>query len=139
MVTSLALIVFDLSPLASGVFWFFLSNSWIIQGGGIQERQNRDNVQVKAETIQQGSQHFFVKPNSEARLYGEPRNNAEITNLRSATPKDVGPGLVSQASASSNMPFKEQQLKQLRAQCLVFLAFRHDKILYVDFAGLYDL
>nr|XP_010932567.1 uncharacterized protein LOC105053188 [Elaeis guineensis] len=96
------------------------------QGGGIQERQNRDNVQVKAETIQQGSQHFFVKPNSEARLYGEPRNNAEITNLRSATPKDVGPGLVSQASASSNMPFKEQQLKQLRAQCLVFLAFRNN-------------
>ena len=25
---------------------------------------------------------------------------------------------------SSNIPFKEQQLKQLRAQCLVFLAFR---------------
>jgi hypothetical protein len=25
---------------------------------------------------------------------------------------------------SSNTPFKEQQLKQLRAQCLVFLAFR---------------
>ncbi|KAG1358761.1 hypothetical protein COCNU_08G002070 [Cocos nucifera] len=96
------------------------------QGGGIQERQNRDNVPVKAETVQQGSQHFFVKPNSDAKLYGEPRNNAEITTLRSITPKDVGTGLVSQASASSNMPFKEQQLKQLRAQCLVFLAFRNN-------------
>ncbi|XP_008803891.1 chromatin structure-remodeling complex protein SYD-like isoform X2 [Phoenix dactylifera] len=98
------------------------------QGGGIQELQNRDNVQVKAETVQQSSQHFFVKPSSEAKLYGEPKNNAEISTLRSATPKDVGTGLVRQASASSNMPFKEQQLKQLRAQCLVFLAFRNNLI-----------
>ncbi|KAH7841416.1 hypothetical protein Vadar_029609 [Vaccinium darrowii] len=29
------------------------------------------------------------------------------------------------ATGVSNMPFKEQHLKQLRAQCLVFLAFRN--------------
>ncbi|PIA44610.1 hypothetical protein AQUCO_01700300v1 [Aquilegia coerulea] len=32
---------------------------------------------------------------------------------------------VSQTHASSTMPFREQHLKQLRAQCLVFLAFRN--------------
>ncbi|KAL5199384.1 hypothetical protein ABZP36_020587 [Zizania latifolia] len=30
------------------------------------------------------------------------------------------------SNTSPNMPFKEQQLKQLRAQCLVFLAFRNN-------------
>jgi len=33
-------------------------------------------------------------------------------------PRDTGKSTV------PVMPFKEQQLKQLRAQCLVFLAFR---------------
>lgn len=37
----------------------------------------------------------------------------------------MGKILSSQASASSDRPFKEHQLKQLRAQCLVHLAFRH--------------
>ena len=55
-------------------------------------------------------------------------------SLRGTTSKEVGAGLVSQASASSNMPFKEHHLKQLRAQCLVFLAFRHDEYLYLNFA-----
>ncbi|KAF5187197.1 chromatin structure-remodeling complex protein SYD isoform X2, partial [Thalictrum thalictroides] len=32
---------------------------------------------------------------------------------------------MSQTHASSTMPFREQHLKQLRAQCLVFLAFRN--------------
>ncbi|KAG1334177.1 chromatin structure-remodeling complex protein SYD-like [Cocos nucifera] len=95
------------------------------QGGGIQERQNKDNVPLKAETVHQSIQHFFAKPKSEAKLYGEPNNNAEINTLRTAAPK-VGAG--SQASSSSNMPFKEQQLKQLRAQCLVFLAFRNNYV-----------
>ena len=36
--------------------------------------------------------------------------------------RSTGPSPMSHTS--SNTPFKEQQLKQLRAQCLVFLAFR---------------
>lgn len=44
---------------------------------------------------------------------------AEISMYRSAAPRDTG-----KSPVSSGMPFKEQQLKQLRAQCLVFLAFR---------------
>jgi hypothetical protein len=36
--------------------------------------------------------------------------------------RSTGPSPMSHIS--SNTPFKEQQLKQLRAQCLVFLAFR---------------
>ncbi|XP_038985323.1 chromatin structure-remodeling complex protein SYD-like [Phoenix dactylifera] len=98
------------------------------QGGGIQERQNEDIVPVKAETVHQSSQHFFAKPKSDTKLYGGPTNHADINTLRSAAPKDVGVGLTSQASSSSNMPFKEQQLKQLRAQCLVFLAFRNNYV-----------
>lgn len=47
-------------------------------------------------------------------------------SLGGTTSKEVGAGILSQASASPNMPFKEHHLKQLRAQCLVFLAFRHD-------------
>ncbi|ONK66213.1 uncharacterized protein A4U43_C06F5400 [Asparagus officinalis] len=47
-------------------------------------------------------------------------------SLRGMTSKEVGGSLVSQASASPRMPFKEHHLKQLRAQCLVFLAFRNN-------------
>lgn len=44
--------------------------------------------------------------------------------VRSAASRDTGKSPVHVSSASTGMPFKEQQLKQLRAQCLVFLAFR---------------
>jgi hypothetical protein len=44
--------------------------------------------------------------------------------IRSTSPRDVGKSPVFQGSALSGMPFNEQQLRQLRAQCLVFLAFR---------------
>jgi len=43
---------------------------------------------------------------------------------RSMAPRDTGKAPLPQAPMASGMPFKEQQLKQLRAQCLVFLAFR---------------
>ncbi|GAV63394.1 SNF2_N domain-containing protein/Helicase_C domain-containing protein [Cephalotus follicularis] len=47
-----------------------------------------------------------------------------MTMLRTTAPRDTGKSF-SQAPAFSGLPFKEQQLKQLRAQCLVFLAFRN--------------
>ncbi|KAJ8766374.1 hypothetical protein K2173_022433 [Erythroxylum novogranatense] len=47
---------------------------------------------------------------------------------RMTAPRDVGKSPASQGPVSSGMPFKEQQLKQLRAQCLVFLAFRNNLI-----------
>uniref|UniRef100_A0A5B6YW35 Chromatin structure-remodeling complex protein SYD n=1 Tax=Davidia involucrata TaxID=16924 RepID=A0A5B6YW35_DAVIN len=54
------------------------------------------------------------------------RNNVTaMSMLRGAAPRDTGKSPVSQASAVCGMPFKEQHLKQLRAQCLVFLAFRN--------------
>ncbi|KAG8636634.1 hypothetical protein MANES_15G017800v8 [Manihot esculenta] len=52
---------------------------------------------------------------------GRQNNISEMTMVRPAAPRDVGKSPVSQ---SSN-PFRDQQLKQLRAQCLVFLAFRN--------------
>lgn len=45
--------------------------------------------------------------------------------LRTTASRDTGKSSVSQGPAFCGMPFKEQQLKQLRAQCLVFLAFRY--------------
>ncbi|KAJ9154438.1 hypothetical protein P3X46_027771 [Hevea brasiliensis] len=52
---------------------------------------------------------------------GRQNSNSEMTMIRPTVPRDVGK---SPAPQSSN-PFKDQQLKQLRAQCLVFLAFRN--------------
>ncbi|KAI4345493.1 hypothetical protein L6164_012612 [Bauhinia variegata] len=54
------------------------------------------------------------------------RQNSSLDSLRKGVPpRDAGKSPVSGSPASSAMPFKEQQLKQLRAQCLVFLAFRN--------------
>ncbi|KAK4787237.1 hypothetical protein SAY86_011070 [Trapa natans] len=50
----------------------------------------------------------------------------EVTHVpRSTGARDAGKSLVSRASTVPGTPFNEQQLKQLRAQCLVFLAFRN--------------
>ncbi|KAK9757316.1 hypothetical protein RND81_01G155700 [Saponaria officinalis] len=49
-----------------------------------------------------------------------PSNVSEVGALRSPANRDTG-----KASPTTNMPFKEHHLKQLRAQCLVFLAFRN--------------
>ncbi|KAI8526239.1 hypothetical protein RHMOL_Rhmol13G0293200 [Rhododendron molle] len=54
-----------------------------------------------------------------------PGNNIEMNMHRGAAPRDTGKSPIFQATGVSNMPFKEQHLKQLRAQCLVFLAFRN--------------
>ncbi|XP_058199382.1 chromatin structure-remodeling complex protein SYD-like [Rhododendron vialii] len=54
-----------------------------------------------------------------------PGNNIEMNMHRGAAPRDTGKSAIFQATGVSNMPFKEQHLKQLRAQCLVFLAFRN--------------
>lgn len=52
-----------------------------------------------------------------------PRSFSEPNVLRATASRDTGKSPVSQVP-SAGFPFKEQQLKQLRAQCLVFLAFR---------------
>ncbi|KAL1320112.1 uncharacterized protein [Arachis hypogaea] len=50
-------------------------------------------------------------------------SNSEMSMLRQGVPpRDMARSTI---SGSSGVPFKEQQLKQLRAQCLVFLAFRN--------------
>ncbi|KAB2061815.1 hypothetical protein ES319_A10G111400v1 [Gossypium barbadense] len=56
---------------------------------------------------------------------GRQNSASEMTMLRAMAPRDTGMSPVSQSAALSSMPFKEHQLKQLRAQCLVFLAFRN--------------
>ncbi|GFZ20673.1 P-loop containing nucleoside triphosphate hydrolases superfamily protein [Actinidia rufa] len=56
---------------------------------------------------------------------GIPVNNAEMNMLKGAAPRDTGKSPISQSAGVPYMPFKEQHLKQLRAQCLVFLSFRN--------------
>ncbi|CAL5198820.1 unnamed protein product [Lathyrus oleraceus] len=69
---------------------------------------------------------------------GRQNSGSEMTMLRQGVhPRDTGKSPVPAAAASSTMPFKENQLKQLRAQCLVFLAFRNGlppKKLHLDVA-----
>ncbi|KAF1867142.1 hypothetical protein Lal_00049570 [Lupinus albus] len=57
---------------------------------------------------------------------GRQSSGSEMTMLRQGVPsRDAGKSTVTSAPASPAMLFKEHQLKQLRAQCLVFLAFRN--------------
>jgi hypothetical protein len=51
----------------------------------------------------------------------------QMSNTKAASRPELGlpEHRMPQPSAALNMPFKEHQLKQLRAQCLVFLAFRY--------------
>nr|CAD1826728.1 unnamed protein product [Ananas comosus var. bracteatus] len=86
----------------SGTPRFSDSNLKARLGSGIQERQSKTKVPIKADTA------------------------LEQAKFADQLQNDVGTGLMPQLSTSSNMPFKEQQLKQLRAQCLVFLAFRNN-------------
>ncbi|CAI8610581.1 unnamed protein product [Vicia faba] len=69
---------------------------------------------------------------------GRQNNGLEMSMLRQGVhPRDTGKSPIPAAAASSAMPFKENQLKQLRAQCLVFLAFRNGlppKKLHLDVA-----
>ncbi|XP_010247117.1 PREDICTED: chromatin structure-remodeling complex protein SYD isoform X2 [Nelumbo nucifera] len=67
----------------------------------------------------------------------ESNSNVEMISVRSGAPRNTGKILVHESPASSSMPFKEQHLKQLRAQCLVFLAFRNGlvpKKVHLDYA-----
>ncbi|OEL37669.1 Chromatin structure-remodeling complex protein SYD, partial [Dichanthelium oligosanthes] len=54
------------------------------------------------------------------------RAEASFQEGRPSTLPNRSTGPSPMSHTSSNIPFKEQQLKQLRAQCLVFLAFRNN-------------
>ncbi|XP_019437490.1 PREDICTED: chromatin structure-remodeling complex protein SYD-like isoform X2 [Lupinus angustifolius] len=88
------------SPMAEPVF------SSSMQYGGILERDG-----VSLATLTQ---------------IGRQSSGSEMTIPRQGVPsRDTGKSTVTTVPASPAMPFTEQQLKQLRAQCLVFLAFRN--------------
>ena len=55
----------------------------------------------------------------------------QMSNIKTASRPELGlpEHRMPQPSMAPNVPFKEHQLKQLRAQCLVFLAFRYISIL----------
>jgi hypothetical protein len=56
-------------------------------------------------------------------MIGRQNSGSEMTMLRQGVPpRDTGKSPVPVTSSAT--PFKGNQLKQLRAQCLVFLAFR---------------
>jgi len=51
--------------------------------------------------------------------------SSEATAIRPAIHKEPGNNVAGEGFLPSGSPFREQQLKQLRAQCLVFLALRY--------------
>lgn len=67
--------------------------------------------------LRQVSQDLFSRSKSDSRSGGIP-NNMETGAPTSSSVIKLGTG--------PSQPFREQQLKQLRAQCLVFLAFRYE-------------
>ncbi|XP_065863549.1 chromatin structure-remodeling complex protein SYD isoform X2 [Euphorbia lathyris] len=67
-----------------------------------------------------GNSNMFAEGNKTIQA-SRINSNSEVMMLRAPTPRDMGKSPVSQ----SGNPFNDQQLKQLRAQCLVFLAFRN--------------
>ncbi|XP_044485654.1 chromatin structure-remodeling complex protein SYD-like isoform X2 [Mangifera indica] len=73
---------------------------------------------------QNGSPNTLTDSNRIVQV-GRQNSISGTTMLRTTPSRDTGKSSVSQAPAFSGMPFKERQLKQLRAQCLVFLAFRN--------------
>uniref|UniRef100_A0A7N0UEE4 Chromatin structure-remodeling complex protein SYD n=1 Tax=Kalanchoe fedtschenkoi TaxID=63787 RepID=A0A7N0UEE4_KALFE len=79
-----------------------LSSGGLEHGGGI------SNVAADGSNITQGAGPNFSDSNMH----------------RHTASRDSGKS-IAQGSISSGMPFKEHHLKQLRAQCLVFLAFRN--------------
>ncbi|XP_042967080.1 uncharacterized protein LOC122300466 isoform X2 [Carya illinoinensis] len=62
---------------------------------------------------------------ADANKSGRQNSVSEMSMLRGGATRDTGKAPLPHASMASGMPFREQQLKQLRAQCLVFLAFRN--------------
>ncbi|KAG0489172.1 hypothetical protein HPP92_007983 [Vanilla planifolia] len=84
------------------------SGKAMLQAGSIPEKQNMDIVSVER------SNDSFSKLKS--------GSNSELSgNMQTAASRSL-------ASTFSSTPFKEQQLRQLRAQCLVFLAFRNNLV-----------
>ncbi|CAI0466634.1 unnamed protein product [Linum tenue] len=71
-----------------------------------------------------GSSNIFGDP-TRFICFGCDFSNACNYYQATAASRDTGKSPISQGNASPGMPFKEQQLRQLRAQCLVFLAFRN--------------
>ncbi|KAG7568342.1 P-loop containing nucleoside triphosphate hydrolase [Arabidopsis thaliana x Arabidopsis arenosa] len=63
--------------------------------------------------------------------------SSEVTAIRPPVHKELGNNVAAEGLLPSGSPFREQQLKQLRAQCLVFLALRNGlvpKKLHVEIA-----
>ncbi|CAM8911859.1 unnamed protein product [Rhodiola kirilowii] len=79
-----------------------------LSSGGLEHGSGISNVGADGSKINQGS----VPNLSDSNMH------------RHAASRDSGKS-IAQGSTSSGMPFKEHHLKQLRAQCLVFLAFRN--------------
>ncbi|GAB4851223.1 hypothetical protein Ancab_030519 [Ancistrocladus abbreviatus] len=64
--------------------------------------------------------------NADRVAQGASQNNLnDMSVFRSAASRDTGKSPMLPAPPVSGMPFKEHHLKQLRAQCLVYLAFRN--------------
>ncbi|XP_058108290.1 chromatin structure-remodeling complex protein SYD-like isoform X2 [Magnolia sinica] len=112
----------------------------MVQGGETLGPLSKENALGKNEMADHRDQDSVSQPKLEAPQKGTcigSSGNMEMSTQRNTKPIDMGRIPGSQASASLSVPFKEHQLKQLRAQCLVFLAFRNNLVprkLHLDIA-----
>ncbi|CAL5047140.1 unnamed protein product [Urochloa decumbens] len=75
---------------------------------------------------QQGIPHGSPMQERQGIMRAPQRSEASFQEGRPSALQNRNTGPSPIPHTSSNIPFKEQQLKQLRAQCLVFLAFRNN-------------
>ncbi|KAL6003451.1 hypothetical protein ACLOJK_023681 [Asimina triloba] len=99
----------------------------IFQGSGAAGPLSNGNISGKCETASGADQDSIGKPRLDAvqkDVRANSSGNMEMIPQGAATPTDMGRSSASHVSGSSGLLFKAHQLIQLKAQCLVFLAFK---------------
>ncbi|KAF3796910.1 hypothetical protein EJ110_NYTH00822 [Nymphaea thermarum] len=99
------------------------------KGTGFHLPKGKDNILGNSDAFDNMDTNAFVKAKGDTSTVdscSESNLQIEMGRARSMGSKDASrPPFVPQATSMVDLPFKEQHLRQLRAQCLVFLAFRH--------------
>ncbi|XP_031493485.1 chromatin structure-remodeling complex protein SYD [Nymphaea colorata] len=99
------------------------------KGTGFHLPKGKDNILGNSNAFDNVDTNAFVKAKGDTSTVdscSESNLQIEMGRARSMGSKDASrPPFVPQATSMVDLPFKEQHLRQLRAQCLVFLAFRN--------------
>ncbi|CAN6478154.1 unnamed protein product [Victoria cruziana] len=99
------------------------------KGTGFHGPKGKDSILGNSDVFDNMDPTAFVKAKGDTSTIdncSESNLQIEMSRARSMGSKDTSkPPSVPKAASMVDLPFKEQHLRQLRAQCLVFLAFRN--------------